>query len=242
MSNRKKKAMYINANSLVKIEPLTDNQTKLFEAHQAGKNIFASGVAGSGKTFLLLYLALKEVFDKSTNYEKVIITRSLLPSRDIGFLPGTLDEKSDLYQDPYRLLVRYMFSMPNEQEFTTLYDKLVAQGTLDFISTSFLRGQTFDRAIVLCDEFQNMLFHELDTLITRVGQDSKIMFAGDTAQTDLKKNNGDRAGPEKFKVILETMDEFECIDFNFGDIVRSGLVRSYLIAKTNLGAKVQDLT
>lgn len=234
--------MYINANSLVKIEPLTDNQTKLFEAHQAGKNIFASGVAGSGKTFLLLYLALKEVFDKSTNYEKVIITRSLLPSRDIGFLPGTLDEKSDLYQDPYRLLVRYMFSMPNEQEFTTLYDKLVAQGTLDFISTSFLRGQTFDRAIVLCDEFQNMLFHELDTLITRVGQDSKIMFAGDTAQTDLKKNNGDRAGPEKFKVILETMDEFECIDFNFGDIVRSGLVRSYLIAKTNLGAKVQDLT
>ena len=242
MSNRKKKAMYINANSLVKVEPLTDNQTKLFEAYQEGKNFFASGVAGSGKTFLLLYLALKEVFDKSTNYDKVIITRSLLPSRDIGFLPGTLDEKSDLYQDPYRLLVRYMFSMPNDAEFAQLYDMLVAQGTLEFISTSFLRGQTFDRAIILCDEFQNMLFHELDTLITRIGQDSKIMFAGDTAQTDLKKSNGDRAGPEKFKVILETMKEFECIDFDFGDIVRSGLVRSYLIAKTNLGSKVQDLS
>ena len=152
--------MYINANSLVKVEPLTDNQTKLFEAYQDGKNVFASGVAGSGKTFLLLYLALKEVFDKSTNYDKVIITRSLLPSRDIGFLPGTLDEKSDLYQDPYRLLVRYMFSMPNDAEFAQLYDMLVAQGTLEFISTSFLRGQTFDRAIILCDEFQNMLFHE----------------------------------------------------------------------------------
>ena len=94
--------MYINANSLRTIDPLTDNQTKLFEAYQDGKNVFASGVAGSGKTFLLLYLAIKEVFDKTTKYEKVIITRSLLPSRDIGFLPGTLDEKSDLYKDAYR--------------------------------------------------------------------------------------------------------------------------------------------
>ena len=139
-------------------------------------------------------------------------------------------------------MMQFMFEQPNEQAFNMLYDRLKNQGSLYFLSTSFLRGQTFDRAIILCDEFQNMLFHELDTLITRIGQDSKIMFAGDTAQTDLKKSNGDRAGPEKFKVILETMKEFECIDFDFGDIVRSGLVRSYLIAKTNLGSKVQDLS
>ena len=219
------------------IEPLTDNQTKLFEAYQDGKNVFASGVAGSGKTFLMLYLAIKEVFDKTTKYEKVIITRSLLPSRDIGFLPGTLDEKSDLYQDPYRLLVRYMFSMPNDAEFAQLYDMLVAQGTLEFISTSFLRGQTFDRAIILCDEFQNMLFHELDTLITRIGQDSKIMFAGDMAQSDLRKNNGDQYGYHNFQMILEEMDEFEVIEFSIGDIIRSGLVRSYLIAKSNMQLK-----
>ena len=242
MSNRKKKAMYINANSLVKVEPLTDNQIKLFEAYGEGKNVFASGVAGSGKTFLLLYLALKEVFDKSTKYDRVILIRSLLPSRDIGFLPGTMDEKADLYQDPYRLLVRYMFSMPNDSEFAQLYDLLVSQGTMEFISTSFLRGQTFDRAIILCDEFQNMLFHELDTLITRVGQDSKIMFAGDVAQTDLRKSNGDRAGPERFKIILQTMEEFECVDFDFGDIIRSGIVRSYLIAKANLNLKTQDFS
>ncbi len=234
MSNRKKRAMFINSNSLIKVEPLTDNQEKLFEAYAEGKNIFASGVAGSGKTFILLYQALKEVFDKSSKYEKVILIRSLLPSRDVGFLPGTLDEKADLYQDPYRVIVRTMFSMPNDAEFTQLYDKLIAQGTIEFTTTSFLRGQTFDRCIILCDEFQNMLFQELDTLITRVGQDSKIMFAGDIAQTDLRKNNGDQAGVEKFKEILKTLKEFECIDFDFGDIVRSGLVRSYLIAKTNL--------
>jgi|TARA_Y100000310_G_C20684169_1_gene817924 predicted ribonuclease YlaK len=226
--------MFINSNSLIKVEPLTDNQEKLFEAYAEGKNIFASGVAGSGKTFILLYQALKEVFDKSSKYEKVILIRSLLPSRDVGFLPGTLDEKADLYQDPYRVIVRTMFSMPNDAEFTQLYDKLIAQGTIEFTTTSFLRGQTFDRCIILCDEFQNMLFQELDTLITRVGQDSKIMFAGDIAQTDLRKNNGDQAGVEKFKEILKTLKEFECIDFDFGDIVRSGLVRSYLIAKTNL--------
>ena len=234
MSNRKKRAMYINANSLIKVEPLTDNQTKLFEAYAAGKNIFASGVAGSGKTFILLYQALKEVFDKSLKYEKVILIRSLLPSRDIGFLPGTLEEKADLYQDPYRVIVRTMFSMPNDSEFSQLYDKLIAQGTIEFLTTSFLRGQTFDRCIIICDEFQNMIFQELDTLITRVGQDSKIMFAGDIAQTDLRKQNGTVEGVAKFQEILKTMDDFACIEFNFGDIVRSGLVRSYLIAKTNL--------
>ena len=213
--------MYIQANSLLKIEPLTDNQKKLFKSYAAGKNVFASGVAGSGKTFMLLFLALSEVLD-------------------VGFLPGTIVEKSDMYQDPYRILVRLMFSMPNDTEFAQLYDKLLSQGSLEFISTSFLRGQTFDRAIIICDEFQNMLFHELDTLMTRIGQESKIMFAGDVGQTDLKKYNGDREGVAKFQAILNTMSEVECIEFGFEDIIRSGLVRNYLIAKANLGFKTQD--
>ena len=227
--------MYITHKSLLNIKPLTDNQKKLVKAYGEEKNIFASGVAGSGKTFLLLYLALQESLNKTTPYDRVIIIRSLLPSRDIGFLPGTIEEKSDLYQDPYRVLVRWMFEMSGDIEFAQLYDKLVAQGSLEFISTSFLRGQTFDNSIIIVDEFQNMLFHELDTLITRVGQKSKVMFAGDAAQTDMKRNNGDRDGMLKFQSILKTMKEFECIEFDYGDIIRSGLVRSYLIAKANLG-------
>ena len=227
--------MDITHHSLIKVEPIGPNQEKLVEAYDNGQNIFAHGVAGSGKTFVLLYKAFKEVLNKQSPYERVVLIRSLLPSRDVGFLPGTIEEKSDLYQDPYRILVRYMFEMASDADFAQLYDKLVAQGSLDFISTSFLRGQTFDRSIIICDEFQNMEFHELDTLITRVGQDSKIMFAGDTAQSDLK--NGKRDGHWRFQQIVETMLEFTSIEFDFGDIVRSGLVRNYLIAKTNYSAE-----
>jgi phosphate starvation-inducible protein PhoH len=227
--------MYITHHSLLDIQPIGDVQKNVFEAYGENKNIFSHGVAGSGKTFILLYLALKEVLDKRTPYERVVIIRSLLPSRDVGFLPGTLEEKSDLYQDPYRILVRTMFEMPSDADFLQLYDKLVAQGSLEFITTSFLRGQTFDRTIVVVDEFQNMIFSELDTLITRVGQESKVMFAGDTAQTDLK--NGNVSGHQRFTTILESMKEFYIAEFGFGDIVRSGLVRSYLIAKHNLGMK-----
>lgn len=229
--------MYINHRNLLTIDPVGPSQQKAFEEYNKGKNLFLSGAAGTGKTFILLHLALKEVLDKDTPYERVVLIRSLLPSRDIGFLPGTLDEKADLYQDPYRILVRYLFQMPNEQEFSQLYDKLIGQGSLEFYSTSFLRGQTFDRSIIIVDEAQNMLFHELDTIITRTGQDSKIMFCGDDAQTDLKKNNGDRDGYRQFANILEDMKEFSVVEFGIGDIIRSGLVRSYLIAKTNMGVR-----
>ena len=235
MSRHKK--LYITSQNLVTIEPVGPAQQKAFEAYQSDKNLFLTGSAGTGKTFILLHLAFKEVLDKGSPYDKVVIVRSLLPSRDIGFLPGTLDEKANLYQDPYRILVRYLFEMPNEQEFALLYDKLVGQGSLEFYSTSFLRGQTFDRSIIIVDEASNLLFQELDTIMTRVGQNSKIMFAGDMAQSDLRKNNGDRDGYHNFQAILEDMDEFDVVEFGIGDIIRSGLVRSYLIAKTNMGIK-----
>ena len=178
--------MYINSNQLVTINPIGKNQQKVFDAWAKEKNVFLTGSAGTGKTFILLHLAFKAVLDKGQPYDKVVIVRSLLPSRDIGFLPGTLEEKSDLYQDPYRILVRYLFEMPSEQGHDVLYDKLVGQGSLEFYSTSFLRGQTFDRSIILVDEASNLIFQELDTIMTRVGQDSKICFAGDMAQSDLR--------------------------------------------------------
>ena len=230
----KHRKMYIQSNQLVTISPIGENQQKVFDAWTKDKNLFLSGSAGTGKTFILLYLALKAVLDKGTPYDKVVLVRSLLPSRDIGFLPGTLQEKSDLYQDPYRILVRYLFEMPTEQDFTQLYDKLIGQGSLEFYSTSFLRGQTFDRSIIIVDEASNLVFQELDTIMTRVGQDSKICFAGDMAQSDLRKHNGDRNGYHNFQSILNEMEEFVVVDFDIGDIIRSGLVRSYLIAKTNL--------
>ena len=178
-----KKKMYINAQNLVTVEPIGPAQGTTFEKYAEGKNLFLTGSAGTGKTFVLLYLALKEVLDKNTDFDKVVIVRSLLPSRDVGFLPGTLEEKSLLYQTAYRFLVRYLFEMPSEQEFDALYDKLLAQGSIEFVSTSFLRGLTFDRSIIICDECQNFTFQELDTITTRVGQNSKIHWAGDEGQT-----------------------------------------------------------
>ena len=226
--------MHIQSNQLLDIKPVGDTQKKVFEAWGKDKNLFLTGSAGTGKTFILLHFALKAVLEKGTPYEKVVLVRSLLPSRDIGFLPGTLDEKTNLYQDPYRILIRYLFEMPTDQEFEKLYDRLIAQGSLEFYTTSFLRGQTFDRSIIIVDESSNMIFQELDTIMTRVGQQSRICFAGDMAQSDLRKTNGDRNGFYNFQAILDHMEEFETFNFGIGDIIRSGLVRSYLIAKTNI--------
>ena len=226
--------MQIQSNQLLDIKPVGDTQKKVFEAWGKDKNLFLTGSAGTGKTFILLHFALKAVLEKGTPYEKVVLVRSLLPSRDIGFLPGTLDEKTNLYQDPYRILIRYLFEMPTDQEFEKLYDRLIAQGSLEFYTTSFLRGQTFDRSIIVVDESSNMIFQELDTIMTRVGQQSRICFAGDMAQSDLRKTNGDRNGFYNFQAILDHMEEFETFNFGIGDIIRSGLVRSYLIAKTNI--------
>jgi len=229
-----KKNKEINMNDLVSIKPITDNQKEVFSTWKKGLNQFLFGAAGTGKTFVSLYLALQEIMDLKKPADKVILVRSLIPTREIGFLPGDEEDKSALYQVPYRNMVQFMFEMPNEQAFNGLYDKLKSQGSLYFLSTSFLRGLTFDNSIIIVDECQNLNFHELDTIITRVGQDSKIMFCGDFGQTDLIKNN-EKNGLHDFMRILEEMKEFNCTEFNIGDIVRSGFVRSYLINKTKMG-------
>ena len=229
-----KKNKEINTNDLVTIKPITDNQKVVFSTWKKGLNQFLFGAAGTGKTFISLYLALQEIMDLKKPADKVILVRSLIPTREIGFLPGDEEDKAALYQVPYRNMVQFMFEMPNEQAFNGLYDKLKSQGSLYFLSTSFLRGLTFDNSIIIVDECQNLNFHELDTIITRVGQDSRIVFCGDFGQTDLVKNN-EKNGLHDFMRILEEMKEFNCTEFTIGDIVRSGFVRSYLINKTKMG-------
>lgn len=224
----------INSDYLLDIEPLTDNQRIMFEEYGKGQQIFTYGCAGTGKTFVALYLALRDVLDERTPYEKIYIVRSLVATREIGFLPGTHEDKSSLYQIPYKNMVKYMFEMPDYPSFDMLYDNLKQQETISFWSTSFLRGSTLDNSIVIVDECQNLNFHELDSIMTRIGQDSKIMFCGDASQSDLQRTN-ERTGIIDFQRILQNMDEFSLIEFGIEDIVRSGLVKSYLITKINLG-------
>ena len=219
---------------MVSVKPITDTQKVVFETWKKEKNQFLFGAAGTGKTFVSLYLALNDIFNLKTKYDKVVLVRSLIPTRDIGFLPGDEEDKSALYQVPYQNMVQFMFEMPNEQAFNSLYDRLKGQGSLFFLSTSFLRGLTFDNSIIIVDECQNLNFHELDTIITRVGQDSRIIFCGDFDQSDLVKHN-EKNGLHDFLRILEEMEEFNCSEFTIGDIVRSGFVRSYLINKAKMG-------
>ena len=223
----------INSEYLVDINPITDNQKKLFDSYNEGKNIVAYGAAGTGKTFITLYNAIKDVLDDKTPYEKIYMVRSLVSTREIGFLPGDHEDKSSLYQIPYKHMVKYMFQMPSEVEFEMLYGNLKAQETIKFWSTSFIRGTTFDNAIIIVDEYQNLNFHELDSIITRIGEDSKICFCGDASQTDLQKTN-ERNGIVDFMKILRAMPSFDIIEFGINDIVRSGLVKEYLIAKLEL--------
>ena len=229
-----KKSKEINASTMVSVKPITDTQKVVFDTWKKEKNQFLFGAAGTGKTFVSLYLALNDIFNLKTKYDKVVLVRSLIPTRDIGFLPGDEEDKSALYQVPYQNMVQFMFEMPNEQAFNTLYDRLKGQGSLFFLSTSFLRGLTFDNSIIIVDECQNLNFHELDTIITRVGQDSRIIFCGDFDQSDLVKHN-EKNGLHDFLRILEEMEEFNCSEFTIGDIVRSGFVRSYLINKAKMG-------
>ena len=220
----------INADMMREIEPLTDNQKSLFSSYESGKNLVAYGAAGTGKTFITLYNALCDVLDQSSPYDKIYIVRSLVATREIGFLPGDHEDKSSLYQIPYKNMVKYMFQMPSDADFEMLYGNLRAQDTISFWSTSFIRGTTLDKAIILVDEFQNLNFHELDSIMTRVGADSKIMFCGDATQSDLIKQN-ERNGIIDFMRVLRLMSSVDLIEFGVDDIVRSGLVKEYLLAK-----------
>ena len=231
MSNKHmKRKKPINKDLMRSIEPLTENQKELFRCYENNQNLVAYGCAGTGKTFITLYNALQDVLDEKTPYEKSYIVRSLVATREIGFLPGDHEDKSSLYQIPYKNMVKFMFEMPTDAAFEMLYGNLKTQGTISFWSTSFIRGTTLDNAVIIVDEFQNLNYHELDSIITRVGENSKIMFCGDATQTDLVKS-AERNGIADFMKILRVMPSVDIVEFGVEDIVRSGLVKEYLLAK-----------
>ena len=204
LSSRQMRKKPIGADHLLDIKPLTPAQEKVYEAWQNNKHMFLFGAAGTGKSFITLYLALKSILDESTPYNKLYIVRSLVPTREIGFLPGDHEDKANLYQIPYKNMVRYMFEMPDDPSFEMLYANLKAQDTISFWSTSFIRGTTIDNSIVLVDESENLNFHELDSIITRLGVNSKIIFAGDAAQSDLVKAH-EKTGIMDFKKIIDAV-------------------------------------
>ena len=218
MARRKKTLAGANLD-LQEIEPLTKNQVVAFEST---KNLMLHGVAGTGKTFISSYLA----FDDMTKgiYERLVIIRSAVPTRDIGFLPGNEKEKASVYEEPYKDICIELFQRGDA------YEILKTKGLVHFMTTSFIRGVTLRNAVILIDECQNMSFHELDSIITRIGQGCRVLFCGDFRQADLQKN-----GLKEFVRILKAMNEFDFIDFDIKDIVRSEFVKQYITAKTDLG-------
>ena len=229
-AKQRKRRKPIDEAYMLPIEPLTHNQQVFFDEWDKGQMIYASGVAGTGKSFIALYKALKDVLNDYTPYEKIYIVRSLVATREIGFLPGDHEDKSSLYQIPYKNMVQSMFEMPDDASYEMLYDNLKAQETISFWSTSFIRGTTLDNAIVIIDECQNLNFHELDSIITRVGRNTRIIFSGDYYQSDLNKET-DKNGILDFMNIMEVMNNFTTVEFGWADIVRSDFVRDYIMTK-----------
>jgi predicted ribonuclease YlaK len=219
-------SLKMRLDDMITVSPKTSKQKDFFDAYRSGHYFMClHGVAGTGKSYIALYKALEEVMDKSNPYNKVVIVRSAVQSRDMGHLPGSADDKMDIYIQPYRQITADLFKSADA------WNRLCEQGHAEFMSTSFIRGTTFTNAILLVDEFQNMNFEELDTIITRVGHTSKIIFCGDIRQTDLKKRD-DKTGLPKFLAIADRMPQFTRFEFTTDDIVRSSLVKDYIIAKT----------
>jgi len=209
---------------LLTYDPITENQRTAYDAWEEGDHLVLCGSAGTGKTFVGMYLALQDVLDKSFPQEKLIIVRSVVPTREMGYLPGSIEEKVDAYTAPYRAAATELF---NE---TGAYDVLEKQGVINFMSTSFIRGVTLDECIILVDEMQNLTYHELDSIITRVGRNSRIIFSGDYYQSDLIKES-DKKGILDFMNIIEMMNNFTTVEFGWPDIVRSDFVRDYIMTK-----------
>ena len=221
-------SMSVRLDDLLQFGAITLNQEKSYEAWDEGYNLVLTGTAGTGKTFNALYLALEDILDKDSDYDRLIILRSMVPTRDMGFLPGTKAEKEEAFTTPYKNICGELFGDKAS------YNKMVQARQIQFESTSFIRGTTFDNAIIVVDEMQNLNFHELDSVITRVGKSAKIIFSGDYKQSDFKYED-EKQGIVKFLQIVEQLKNFEIINFGWEDIVRSDFVRDYIMTKEMLG-------
>jgi len=209
------------------IKPLTPAQEEMFHAFFNGDNICAHGSAGTGKTFIGLYLAFLEVLDKRFEPDHIIIVRSIVPTRDLGHLPGTLEEKASVDERPYIDICEDLFGH------TTTYEQMKNAGLIKFMSTSYIRGLTWNNAVVIVDEIQNLNWHEIDSVMTRIGINTRIVALGDVTQSDLSMSGKDKSGVIPFLDVIKDMDSFEHIRFGREDIVRSEFVKSWIIASEN---------
>jgi phosphate starvation-inducible protein PhoH len=221
----------IRIDDLSTLATLTQKQKDAVTSYRRNKNLLLHGIAGTGKTYLAMSLAFEEVLDPSNKYTSVVIVRSTVPTRDMGFLKGDDKEKIAVYESPYIALCAELFGISDA------YECLKSQGAVQFISTAFIRGLTLNDSIVIVDEVQNLSFHELDSIITRLGKSSKIIFCGDYTQSDFSKSN-ERNGCLDFMKILKTMSHFDFVEFAIEDIVRGPLVKEYIVAKYKLGLHV----
>ena len=216
---------------LTDIYPLTEGQQRTFDAFESNKNLILHGVAGTGKTFISLYLAIKAVFE-GTAPKPVVIIRSVVPTRDMGYLPGSIKEKSAIYEQPYSAICSELVS--GSQNMVTPYQTLKNKGFIEFSTTSYLRGLTFRNNTIIVDECQNMTFHELDSIITRMGEGCRVIFCGDFRQSDLWKED-EKRGLNRFMTVVSKMHSFDRIEFTKDDIVRSDVVKEYILAKLEEG-------
>ena len=224
------KTAAVKQDELYEYEPLTDNQKIAFDSWDDGDNLALVGTAGTGKTVLAIYLAMETVTDKQTAQEKITIFRSVVPTREMGFLPGSVEEKKEVFETPYKAIVEEVLG--GDQP----YKRMVRCNQLEFLTTSFIRGITIDNSVVIVDEMQNLNFHELDSVMTRIGNNCRVIFAGDYLQSDFKEG-GERDGVVKFMRIVDQLKDFTTVQFGWDDIVRSDFLRDYIMTKEMLGMR-----
>ena len=230
--NRENSHSYNTNLEINDISPLTDNQRRVFEAYDNDKHLFLHGFAGTGKSFLAIYLAISDILDNESDYDKLYIVRTAEPSKNVGFLPGSLEEKTDVYQAPYAGICNELLGRGDA------YEVLKKKGTVEFITTSYIRGITLNNCIIVVDEAQNMEANELIAILTRLGNNSRIIICGDYRQSDLKNNHKDSHRKEdilRFKEVIERMPSFSLIEFDVDDIIRSGIVKEFIIKATEMG-------
>lgn len=212
---------------LKKIRPKTESQRMLMESFMNGNNVVASGYPGTGKTYLSLWLALHAILDNDSEYNKVVIVRSAVASREIGFLPGTKEEKMEPFEAPYKDILGDLIGR-------NAYEDMRDAGKLEFMPTSYLRGLTWDNCVVIIDEIQNLSWMEIHTVITRLGKNSKLLVCGDQSQNDLEGKRFEESGMGKFLQVAAHISRIDIVNFVKEDVVRSGFVKEWIIAKEDL--------